>query len=102
MKNTKLKRLHERCSRFIYNDKQSLFPELLQMDGSAFFRMRNFQSPATEMFCDNRDLSPPIISNIFTRMDNIWYNLRQISKLSRLLVKYVLCKALLCKFALRI
>ena len=44
----------------------------------------NIQSLAIEYFRDSRGLSPSIIDDIFTQKDNSWYNLRQISKFSRL------------------
>ena len=34
--NGKINRLHERCLRIIYSDKQSLFETLLEKDGSVF------------------------------------------------------------------
>ena len=48
--NSKINRLHERCLRIVYNDKQSLFNELLEKDGSVSIRMRNIQISATEMY----------------------------------------------------
>ena len=39
--NRKINRLHERCLRTIYNDKQSSFNELLEKDGSASIHERN-------------------------------------------------------------
>ena len=88
--NRKINRLREGCSRFIYNDKQSQFPELLEMDGSAFIDMKNIQSLAIEMFRDSRNLSPSIMNDIFSnKRRNSRCNLRQISKFSRRLVKSV-------------
>ena len=48
--NYKINRLHERCLRIVYNDKQSLFNELLEKDGSVSIRMKNIQISATEMY----------------------------------------------------
>ena len=60
------------------------------MDGSSFIDMKNIQSLATEMFRDSRNLSPPIVNDTFSnKKKNSRYNLRQISKLSRPLVKSV-------------
>ena len=47
--NSKINRLHERCLRLVYNDKQSSFNELLEKDGSVSIHMRNTQMLATEM-----------------------------------------------------
>ena len=51
--------------------------------------MRNIQSLAIEMFCVSKNISPPIMNDIFKQKDNNWYNLRQISEFSRPLVKSV-------------
>ena len=60
------------------------------MDGSTFIDMKNIQSLAIEKFRDSRNLSPPIMNDIFSnKRKNSWYNLRQISKFSRTLVKLV-------------
>ena len=59
------------------------------MDISAFLHMRNIQFLANEMFRDSRDLSQPIMNDVFTQKNNSRYNLKQISKLSRPLVKSV-------------
>ena len=59
------------------------------MDDSAFIHTSKIQSLAIEMFCDSRDLSPPIMNDIFMKKDNSPYNLRQMSQFSRPLVKSV-------------
>ena len=86
--NRKIKKPHERCSRFIYSDKQPWFSELLEMKGSVFIHMRN-KYLIIEMFCESGNLPPSIMNDIFTQKGNSWYNLRQISKFSRPLVKSV-------------
>ena len=48
--NGKINRLHERCLRIIYSDKQSLFEELLEKEGSISIYQRNLQVHATEMY----------------------------------------------------
>ena len=60
--------------------KQSQFSKLLELDYSVFIHTRNIQSLATEMFRDSRNLSPPIMNDIFTQKGNSSYNLRQIFK----------------------
>ena len=84
-----INKLLERCSRFIYNDKQSNFLELLEMDGSVSIHTMNIQFLVIEMFRDSGNLSWPIMNNVFTQKDNRSCNLRQISKFSRPLVKSV-------------
>ena len=48
--NKKINRLHERCLRMIYCDKQSSFEELLEKDSSVSIHERNIQILATEMY----------------------------------------------------
>ena len=48
--NNKIKHLHERCLRIIYNDKQPSYEELLIKDGTVSIHHRNIQTLATEMF----------------------------------------------------
>ena len=87
--NRKINRLHERCLRIIYNDKQSSFNELLEKDGSVSIHIRNIQILATEMFKISKGLSPPIMENIFKIREESHYNLRQNSQFSRPLVRSV-------------
>ena len=47
--NSKINRLHERCLRLIYNDKQSTFHELLEKDCSVSIHTRTLQFLVTEM-----------------------------------------------------
>ena len=48
--NGKINRLHERCLRIIYSEKQSSFETLLEKDGSVSVHNRNLQILATEMY----------------------------------------------------
>ena len=74
----KIKHLHERCLRLIYNDKQSPCEELLIKDGTVSMHHRNTQTLATEMFKVKHEMSPEIICDIFTQRINNHYNLRHI------------------------
>ena len=87
--NNKINRLHERCLRIVYNDKQSSFNKLLEKDGSVSIHMRNIQILATEMYKLVNNLSPPIMNRVFKLNSNSRYNLRQISQFVRSLVKSV-------------
>ena len=87
--NRKINRLHERCLRVIYSDKQPSFSELLQKDDSISIHMRNIQSLVIEMFHFSRNILPPIMNDIFDQKDNSRHSLRQISEFSRTLVKSV-------------
>ena len=77
--NSKIKHLHERCLRLIYNDKQSSYEELLIKDGTISIHHRNVQTLATEMFKVKNEMSPEIICDIFTQRINNHYNLRHIN-----------------------
>ena len=59
------------------------------MDGSVSIHTRNNQSLAIKMFRDSGNLSSAIMNNIFAQRDKSRYNLRQISKFLRPLVKSV-------------
>ena len=63
--NGKINRLHERCLRIIYSDKQSSFETLLEKDGSVSAHNRNLQILATEMYKIKNDLSPLIVTELF-------------------------------------
>ena len=78
----KINRLHERCPRTMYNDKQSSFNELLEKDGSVSIHERNLQVLATEMYKISNGLSTPLMKDIFPVNRNP-YNLRQKSQFSR-------------------
>ena len=56
--NRKINRLHERCLRIIYNDKQSSFIKLFEKDNSVSIHQRNLQILAIEMFKVSNGLSP--------------------------------------------
>ena len=85
--NREINRFHERCLHIIYNDKQSPSSELLEKDGSVSIHIRKIQS----LFRISRNISPPIMNDIFKQKDNSHSNLRQTSESSRPLVKSV-CK----------
>ena len=77
--NNKIKHLHERCLRLIYNEKQSSYKELLIKDGMVSINHRNIQTLAAEMFKVKIGMSPEIICDIFTKRINNHYNLRYIN-----------------------
>ena len=74
--NSKINRLHERCLRITYSDKQSSFEALLEKDGSVSIHNRNIQILATEMFKIKNDLSPEIMTELFEQRNEHHYNLR--------------------------
>ena len=87
--NRKIKMLHERCLRIIYNDKQSSFTELLNKDSSVSIHIRNIQRLAIEMFKFYNGLSPPLMNNTFKLREENPYNLRNVSEFSRPMINSV-------------
>ena len=67
--NNKIKHLHERCLRIVYQDKRSSYENLLVKDGTVSMHYRNIQALAIEMYKIKNDLSTEILSNIFTQSD---------------------------------
>ena len=74
--NNKINRLHERCLRLIYNDKQSTFYELLEKDCSVSIHTRPFQFLVTEMYKLAEGISPTIMQEIIRFRNSSRYNLR--------------------------
>ena len=63
--NREINRLHERCLRTMYNEKQSPFNELLEEDGSVSIHKPNLQVLATEMYKIRNGLSTLFMKDIF-------------------------------------
>ena len=89
--NKKINRLHERCLRMIYCDKQSSFEELLEKDSSVSIHERNIQILATEMYKVSKGMSPPQITELFARRDEHPFNLRHNVEILQPLVNSVCC-----------
>ena len=64
--NNKITRLHERCLKMIYNDKQSNFEEVLVRDNSVSTHHRNIQRLAFQMYMVANGMSPNITSEFFS------------------------------------
>ena len=73
--NNKTNRLHERCLRMIYNDKQSNFGELLVRDNSVSIHHRNIQRLTIQMHIVANGMSPDIRSDVFQLRENTHYHL---------------------------
>ena len=86
--NIKINRLHEKCLRIVYSNKNSSFQQLLDKDGSVTMHKRNLQVLATEIFNVYRNLSPNTVAEIFRIRQNN-YNLRHSSFFSIPYVKTV-------------
>ena len=89
--NKKINRLHKRCFRIIYCDKQSSFEILLEKDSSISIHEKNIQILATEMYKVRKGMSPPQITELFTRRDEHPYNLRHNAEFLQSLVNSVRC-----------
>ena len=76
-KNNKTNRLHERCLSIIYNDKISLFKQLLEKDGSVSIHIKNLWFRVVEMFKVVKGLAPKIFSDLFPLREQNKYSLRQ-------------------------
>ena len=74
--NNKINRLHERCLRLIYNDKQSSFEELLIKDNSVSVHHKNLQALAIEMCKVYCKMSPEIMQDVFHVNEQGQYFLR--------------------------
>ena len=74
--NNKINRLHERCLRMIYIDKQSNFEELLVKDNFVTIHHRNIQGLAIQMYMVANSMSPDIMCEIFQLRKNTHYHLR--------------------------
>ena len=86
--NNKINKLHEKSLRLIYNDKKSSFKELIETDKSVPIHIKNLQVLTTEMFKVCRNISPPIVRQLFQLRNND-YNLRQFSQFNLPNVKSV-------------
>ena len=87
---SKINKLHGRCLRIIYNGKKSSFKELLKTDKSVPIHIKNMQFLATEMFKVYRNISPPIVRELFQSRNND-YNLRLFSQFELPNVRRVFC-----------
>ena len=73
---SKINRLHKRCLRIIYSDKQPSNEALLEKDASFSIHNRNLQILATKMRKVIKGLSSPINTELFKPRDEQHYNLR--------------------------
>ena len=78
--NNKINRLHERCLRIVYNDKQPTFEELLDKDNSVSIHHNNIQTLAIEMYKVANGIAPEIMNEIFRLRNDQYYDLRHTSQ----------------------
>ena len=74
--NNKINKLHERALRLVYDDRQSTFEELLNIDKSVTIHHRNLQVLATELYKVHHGLVPELMNDIFKKR-NVTYNFRK-------------------------
>ena len=63
--NNKINRLHERVLRIVYNEFKTSFKNLLEKDGTVSIHVKNLQKLATEMFKISKNVSVPLMSELF-------------------------------------
>ena len=63
--NNGINHLHERSLRIVYNDYESLFQELLELDNSTSIHHRNIRLLAIELFKVKNSLPNQIMSELF-------------------------------------
>ena len=68
--NNKINRLHERILRIVYNDFKSSFKNLLEKDGTISIHVKNLQKLATEMLKISKNVSVPLMSELFYQKVN--------------------------------
>ena len=73
--NNRINYLHERSLRIVYNDCESAFQELLELDNSGSIHHRNIRLLTIELFEVKNGLSNPIMFELFD-LRNIEYNPR--------------------------
>ena len=74
--NNRINSLHEKALRVTYQDRNSNFSELLNLDKSVSVHCRNTKYLLTKIYEAKTGLSPPIMSDIFSLRENSSYSLR--------------------------
>ena len=74
--NNKINKLHEKVLRLVYDDRQSTFEELLNLDKSVTIHQRNLQVLATDLYKVHHGLAPELMNGIFKNR-NVKYNFRK-------------------------
>ena len=69
--NNKIKKFHKRTLRLVYDDRQSTFEEVLNIDKSVTIHHRNLQVLATELYNVHHGLAPEFMNDIFKKLRTI-------------------------------
>ena len=72
----KINKLYERALRLVYDDRQSTFEELFNIDRSVTIQQRNLQVLVTELYKVYLGLAPELMNDIFKKR-NVTYNFRK-------------------------
>ena len=78
--NLEINKVHERILRFVYDDNDRTYEELLEVDGSLKIHYRNIHSLATEMFKVKSGIAVEIMKDIFVRNGDVKHNTRGSSR----------------------
>ena len=65
--NSKINKLHQRTLRLVYDHRQSIFEELLNIDKSVTINHKNLQVLATELYKVHHRLAPELTKDIFKK-----------------------------------
>ena len=71
--NNEINKLHERALRLAYDDRQSIFEELLNIDKSITIYHRNLQVLATEFYKVHHGLATELMNDIFKKRHVTYY-----------------------------
>ena len=74
--NNRIKNLHQRALRIVYQDKKSDFETLLKNDKSVIIHVRNLHYLVTEIYKIRNGIAPEIMRYIFHFQENENYNLK--------------------------
>ena len=74
--NNRINSLHESALRVTYQDRNSSFRELLNLDKSVSIHYRNIKYLLMEINKVKMSLSPPIMGDLFSLSENSSYNLK--------------------------
>ena len=88
--NNKINKLHERALRLVYDNRQSTFKELLNLDKSVIIHHRNLHVLATELYKVHHELAPELMNDVFKKR-NVTYDFRKYSTSETRNIKSVYC-----------